>query len=272
MSAKSIAARFRIEPGKRAQLDRRDPGDLKTFPNRKAAEKQSQKDSEAIDKLQDRLYAEGKRALLVVLQGTDTGGKDGTIRHVFNSVDPLGVRVASFKTPTEEEKAHDFLWRVHRQAPGNGEIVIFNRSHYEDVLITRVHGWIDGKECARRYKHINAFEKLLAQSGTTILKFYLHISRDEQKRRLQARLDDPDKQWKFRLADLDERKRWDDYTAAYEDALAATSTDCAPWFVVPADSKTSRNVFISKVLVKTLEDLKLRYPQSQENLQGVVVE
>ncbi len=228
--------------------------------------------SERLDELQDVFYASGKYKLLVVLQGMDTSGKDGTIRHVFNSVDPLGVHVVSFKAPTEEEKAHDFLWRIHRHAPGSGWIAIFNRSHYEDVLITRVHGWIDDKECARRYQHINAFEKLLAQNGTVIRKFYLHISPEEQKRRLEERLKNPNKQWKFRLDDLEERKHWKAYSAAYEAALLATNTEWAPWYVVPSDSKTSRNLFISRVLVETLQDLKLTYPAPEESLQGVVVE
>ena len=269
----TLTDKFRIAPGVKVSLAKYDPADKSASAGAKDKNLlQLAALSNRLDQLQDVFYASGKHKLLVVLQGMDTSGKDGTIRHVFNSVDPLGVRVASFKAPTDEEKAHDFLWRIHRQVPADGEIVIFNRSHYEDVLITCVHQWIDAKECQRRYKHIIAFEKLLAQSGTIIRKFYLHISREEQKKRLDARLSDPDKQWKFRLADLDERKHWDAYAAAYEDALAATSTDDAPWYVVPADSKTNRNLFISQVLVKTLEDLRLRYPPSGENLQGVVVD
>ena len=265
--------KFLIKPGKKVSLARYDPAD------RSASSSFKEKDireltalSARLDKLQDVFYASAKHKLLIVLQGMDTSGKDGTVRHVFNAVDPLGVRVASFKAPTEEEKSHDFLWRVHRQVPGNGEIVVFNRSHYEDVLITRVHGWIDAKECKRRYKHINAFEKVLADSGTVILKFFLHISMDEQKRRLEERLANPDKQWKFRLGDLEERKHWEDYMTAYKDAMEATSTALAPWFVVPSDSKTNRNLFISRVLVKTLNGLKLGYPPPEENLEGVVVE
>ena len=265
--------KFLVKPGKKVNLAKYDPADKSASSSFKDKDMQDLAAlSERLDKLQDVFYASGKHKLLIVLQGMDTSGKDGTIRHVFNSVDPLGVRVASFKAPTEEEKSHDFLWRIHHQAPAGSEIAIFNRSHYEDVLITRVHGWIDARECKRRYKHINAFEKMLADDDTVILKFYLHISMEEQKQRLEERLANPDKQWKFRLGDLEERKHWDDYMAAYEDALTATSTDWAPWYVVPSDSKTNRNLFISRVLVRTLERLKLSYPAPEENLEGVVVE
>jgi PPK2 family polyphosphate:nucleotide phosphotransferase len=265
--------KFLVKPGKKVDLDRFDPDDqsaASSFKEKNVQELAAL--SERLDELQDVFYASSKHKLLVVLQGMDTSGKDGTIRHVFTSVDPLGVRVASFKAPTDEEKSHDFLWRIHPHVPGNGEMAIFNRSHYEDVLITRVHDWIDAKECKRRYKHISAFEKLLADNGTVILKFFLHISTDEQKRRLEERLKIPNKQWKFRLGDLEERKRWNDYMSAYEQALEATSTEWAPWFVVPSNSKTNRNLFISRILVNSLERLKLTYPPSSEDLQGVVVE
>jgi len=265
--------KFLVKPGKKVNLAKHDPADRtasSTFSDANTRELAAL--SERLDALQDVFHASAKHSLLVVLQGMDTSGKDGTIRHVFSSVDPLGVRVTSFKVPTPDEKSRDFLWRVHREVPGAGEIAIFNRSHYEDVLVTRVHGWIDMRECKRRYKHINAFEKLLTDRGTLVLKFYLHISSEEQKRRLEERLANPDKQWKFRLGDLEERKHWDDYMTAYEDALAATSTNIAPWYIVPSDSKTNRNLFISKVLVRTLEGLKLSYPPSEENLEGVVVE
>jgi PPK2 family polyphosphate:nucleotide phosphotransferase len=264
---------FLIKPGKKVNLDRFDPSDRSAASSFKEENLQELAVlSERLDKLQEVFYASAKHKLLVVLQGMDTSGKDGTIRHVFNSIDPLGVRVAAFKAPTEEEKSHDFLWRIHRQVPSAGEIAIFNRSHYEDVLITRVHGWIDAKECKRRYKNIGTFEKLLADSGTVILKFYLHISMDEQKRRLEERLKNPDKQWKFRAGDLEERTHWGNYIAAYEAALEATSAEWAPWYVVPSNSKTNRNLFISRILVKTLERLKLSYPAPSEDLQGVVVE
>jgi PPK2 family polyphosphate:nucleotide phosphotransferase len=269
----SAMKKYLVKPGSKVVLAKSKTIDYgSTAPSKEERLQQLAVLSERLDKLQEVFYASGKHKLLIVLQGMDTSGKDGTIRQVFHSVDPLGIRVAYFKTPTEEEKSHDYLWRVHRQVPGNGEIVIFNRSHYEDVLITLVHGWIDAKECKRRYEQINAFEQLLCENGTVILKFYLHMSKDEQKRRLEERLADPDKQWKFRLGDLQERKLWNDYMRAYESAITATSSKCAPWHVVPADSKSSRNVFISSVLVETLEGLKLRYPRSQENLKGVVVD
>jgi len=263
--------KFRIKPGSRVDLSKYDPDD------RSASFATKEEDAAALsamqarlDALQDVFYAAHAHKLLVVLQGMDTSGKDGTIRHVFNSVDPLGVRVASFKVPTEEEKDHDFLWRVHRVVPGAGEIAIFNRSHYEDILVTRAHGWIDGKEAKHRIAHINAFEALLADAGTVIVKFFLHISRDEQKRRLEERIANQDKQWKFAVGDLGERKLWDRYVRAYEDALSGTSTACAPWYVVPANSKTNRNLMISRVLVKTLEKLRLEYPR-RPDLAGIVV-
>src|SRR3954462_7072357 len=209
--ARSFAARFRVEPGKRAHLNRREPGDLKAFPDRKTAEEQSVKDGEAIDSLQDRLYAEGKRALLVVLQGTDSAGKDGTIKHVFKETGSLGVVVTAFKKPSEEELAHDFLWRVHLAAPRRGFIGIFNRSHYEDVLVGRVRKLAPKAEIEARYDQINAFEKILAENGTTVLKFMLHISKKEQRERSQARFDEPRSRWKFNPSDLEDRKLWDKF-------------------------------------------------------------
>ena len=222
--AKSLAARFRIEPGKRAQLAQRDPADASAFPDRKAAEEQSTKDGAVINEWQDKLYAEGKRALLVVLQGTDTSGKDGTIRHVFNQTGPLGVVVTSFRRPSEEELAHDFLWRAHQACPRRGVIGIFNRSHYEDVLVGRVRKLAPREAIEQRYEQINAFEKTLAENGTTILKFMLHISKDEQRERLQTRLDEPHSRWKFNPDDLADRKLWDEYQAAYELMLDKCST------------------------------------------------
>ena len=208
----------------------------------------------------------------MVLQAIDTGGKDGTIRHVFDGTNPQGVKVASFKRPTPVELAHDFLWRVERQTPGNGEIAIFNRSHYEDVLVVRVHGLVPEERWRRRYDHINDFERRLADEGTTILKFFLHISKEEQRERLQARLDEPHKRWKFSRGDLKERALWDDYQAAYEAVLSRTSTEWAPWYVVPADRKWYRNLVISSALVDTLDTLDPQYPEPEEDLDGVVVE
>ncbi len=224
-----------------------------------------------LETLQELLYAEGRHKLLVVLQAMDTAGKDSTIRHVFQGVDPLGVKVASFKAPTPDELARDYLWRVHRHVPGTGEIAIFNRSHYEDVLITRVNGWIDAAECKRRYRQINDFERLLAETGTTLLKFYLHISKDEQKKRLEERRDTPEKQWKFHLGDLAVREQWDDYMEAYEAALSATSTAYAPWHVIPANNKLARNLMISRLLIEALEGLEMRYPAPEEGIAGTVI-
>ncbi|RZU02182.1 PPK2 family polyphosphate kinase [Rivibacter subsaxonicus] len=220
-----------------------------------------------VDRLQDLLHANGQAdpakgpKLLLVLQGMDTSGKDGTARAVLTRCSPLGVRVAAFKAPSEIERAHDFLWRVHAVVPRSGEIVVFNRSHYEDVLVPVVEGWIDAREQQRRLDHINAFEELLAQTGTTILKCFLHISRDEQKERLQARLDDPAKRWKFQPGDLDARAKWSDYQSAYETALAATSTKSARWHIVPADSKSQRNLMIASLVVQALRAMKLEPPK-----------
>ncbi|HCE09983.1 MAG TPA: polyphosphate kinase [Oxalobacteraceae bacterium] len=216
--------------------------------------------AQQIAALQNVFYADQSRKLLVVLQGMDTSGKDGTISGVFGKIDPLGIRSIPFKTPTAEERAHDFLWRIHRQVPAQGEIVIFNRSHYEDVLITRVHRWIDEAECKRRYAHICDFERMLAETGTVLLKFFLHLSKDEQKARLEERLADPDKHWKFDPQDLKERELWTDYQQAYAETLTATDADHAPWFVIPADSKTQRNLAIASITLEVLEGMKLAYP------------
>ncbi|HBL29626.1 MAG TPA: polyphosphate kinase [Acidobacteria bacterium] len=265
--------RYRIEPGEKVDLSRHPPGDTAGAKDgREAAEEKALELNERLEVLQERLWAEQKHAVLVVLQGMDTSGKDGVIRKVFEGVNPLGVRVAAFKAPTEEELAHDFLWRVHSRVPGRGEIVIFNRSHYEDVLVPRVRQLVPEKVWKARYGQINDFEKLLAETGTTILKFFLHISKDEQKERLQERLDDPEKRWKFRKGDLDDRALWDDYTKAYEALLSRTSTRHAPWWVIPADKKWYRDLVIGSVLVEALEKLDIRRPEPREDLTGVVVE
>jgi PPK2 family polyphosphate:nucleotide phosphotransferase len=265
--------KYRIKPGSKVDLKAWDPDDKSASPGSGGSdEKRLNKVAARIDELQELLYAEAKRGVLVVLQGMDTSGKDGTIRHVFREVDPLGVRAVRFKAPTEDELAHDFLWRVHSHAPAKGELVIFNRSHYEDVLVVRVHKLITDAECKRRYELINAFERLLVDNSTVILKFYLHISRDEQRKRLQDRVDNPKKQWKFSMNDLAERSLWPDYMKAYADALAATSTELAPWYVVPSNSKKNRNLFISSVLLETLEGLKMHYPRPKQKLDGIVVE
>jgi PPK2 family polyphosphate:nucleotide phosphotransferase len=251
----------RVKPDTRVKLSQWDADDTGIIAKDKSdAREQLDEYRARLETLQELLYAEGKHKLLVVLQAMDTAGKDSTIRHVFQGVDPLGVKVACFRAPTPYELARDYLWRVHHHVPGAGEIAIFNRSHYEDVLITRVNGWIDADECKRRYRQINDFERMLAETGTTILKFYLHITKDEQKKRLEERRDTPEKQWKFQPGDLPVRAQWDDYMEAYEDAMSATSTKHALWHVVPANSKLARNVMVSKLLIEALEDLKMRYP------------
>jgi PPK2 family polyphosphate:nucleotide phosphotransferase len=219
---------------------------------------------ELLDKvsdLQTMLYAQRKHKVLLVLQGMDTSGKDGAIRTLYSKVHPVGLRAEAFKAPTPLEAGYDYLWRVHRYVPAKGEMVVFNRSHYEEVLVTRVLKQIDGKECRRRYAQIRDFERMLAETGTTILKVFLHISKDEQRQRLQARLDNPKKQWKFDPSDIEQRKKWRTFQRAYEDAIRATDADHAPWYVVPADSKPHRDVAIASLLLETLESLKLRWPQ-----------
>ena len=224
-----------------------------------------------LDALQNVLHAEGRRKVLLVLQGMDTSGKDGTIRWVFSRTSPLGVRVAAFKAPTEEEKARDFLWRCHSVVPRAGELAVWNRSHYEDVLVPVVEGWIDKTTTAQRYAQINDFERLLTETGTVMVKCMLHIGRDEQRERLQDRLDTPDKQWKFSTGDLTVREKWDAYQRAYDKALAATSTAAAPWYVVPANSKPHRNLMIAQLLVKTLKSMKLKAPPADPALKGIVI-
>jgi PPK2 family polyphosphate:nucleotide phosphotransferase len=265
--------RYRVEPGGRVDLSRIDAGDTSAFPDGKSGTKEAfAKLNGRLEELQEMLWAEGKHKVLVVLQGMDTSGKDGTISHVFDGVNPLGVRVASFKAPTPEELGHDFLWRVHPKVPGRGEMVIFNRSHYEDVLVARVLELVPRAVWEPRYEQIVNFEKVLADTGTTILKFFLHIDADEQRERFQARVDDPTKRWKFNPGDLDTRKLWRSYTEAYEDALSRTSTDFAPWYVVPANKKWYRNLVVATVLVEALEGLGMTYPPGPPGLDGLVLE
>jgi PPK2 family polyphosphate:nucleotide phosphotransferase len=255
-----LKTRFLVVPGNGFKLSKADPADASAFPDRKEAEKQSVKDGEAIDALQDALYAESKHALLVILQGIDTAGKDGTVRHVFHSTGPLGVTVTPFGKPTDLELAHDFLWRAHMACPRRGTIGIFNRSHYEDVLVGLVRKLAPKDVVLQRYEQINAFEKMLTENGTTILKFMLHISKKEQGERLQARLDEPQSRWKWNAGDLDDRKLWDEYQAAYETMLKKCSTPWAPWHVIPADRKWARNAAIASIVRSTLEDMKPAYP------------
>ncbi len=227
--------------------------------------------AEELDGLQNLFYADGRHKLLVVLQGTDTSGKDGTVRGVFARTSPLGVHTVGWKAPTEDERDHDYLWRIHQKAPGAGEMMIFNRSHYEDVLVPVVNGWITPQQTLQRYQHINDFERLLAETGTVILKFMLHITNEEQRKRLQERVDDPEKHWKFSLGDIEVRKQWDDYQSAYEAFLNATSTPWAPWTVVPADSKTHRNLMIATIVRDTLKALELRFPPEDPKLTGLKI-
>lgn len=222
--------------------------------------------------LQQMLFATRKAKVLLVLQGMDTAGKDGTLRALFSRINPMGLRGVQFKAPSLDEQAHDFLWRVHRQVPAAGEITIFNRSHYEDVLVPRVQGLIDDKECKRRYGHIRDFERMLSETGTVVIKVFLHISKDEQRERLQARLDDPDKQWKFDPNDVVQRKLWDEYQRAYEAAMEATDADHAPWYVIPADSKTHRNLLVASLLLEIMEGLKLSFPEPDPKLSKLKVE
>jgi PPK2 family polyphosphate:nucleotide phosphotransferase len=268
----SRGERFSVEPRKRANLAGRDPADASAFPDRQAAERQSKADAKAINEWQDRLYAEGKRALLVILQGTDTSGKDGTIRNVFNETGPLGVTVTAFRRPSETELAHDFLWRAHLASPRRGCIGIFNRSHYEDVLVGRVRKLAPADEIERRYDQINAFERMLTENGTVILKFMLHISRKEQGERLQDRLDKPASRWKFDPGDLEDRKLWDEYQAAYEVMLNRCSTAWAPWYVIPADRKWARNAAIAAIVRETLEAMAPDYPMPAWDPKAFTVE
>ena len=253
--------KYRVPDKGKISLKDYDPNDASLIDGNKTDGKEALlKLNKDIEFLQEKMYAEGKHRLLVILQAMDTGGKDGTIRAVFEGVNPQGVRVAAFKTPSPLELAHDYLWRVHAQAPGKGEIVIFNRSHYEDVLVVRVHNLVPEEVWSRRYRHINEFERLLVDEGTTILKFFLNVDLKEQAERFLARVEDPTKQWKFNPGDLDERERWSDYMKAYEDMLNKTSTEWAPWYVIPGNKKWYRNWLIASILRKALEDMKMEYP------------
>ena len=246
---------------------RRDKGELKELDRASTAEL-----IDRIAHLQARLYADRQQKLLVVLQGMDTSGKDGTVRTMFSRINPMGIRGVAFKAPTDNELAHDYLWRVHQQVPVKGEIAIFNRSHYEEVLITKVQGWIDNAECKRRYAQIRDFDRLLAETGTVIIKIFLHISQEEQRQRLQERLDDPDKQWKFNPEDLVQRKSWDAYQRAYEKAIRETDAPHAPWYIIPANSKTQRNLAVAGIVLETLESMKLNFPPSDSRLSSITVE
>jgi PPK2 family polyphosphate:nucleotide phosphotransferase len=264
--------KYLVDPTQKITLDHWNPNDNGGIKNGKKMTRPLFAElNQELERLQELLYAQSKHKVLIVLQATDTGGKDGTIRHVFDGVNPQGVRVASFKQPTKAELAHDFLWRAHQQAPGNGEIVIFNRSHYEDVLVVRVHNLVPRNQWQKRYEHINAFEKMLADEGTTILKFFLHVDADQQKERLQERLDRPEKNWKFSKSDLNERAYWSDYQKAFEEMLSKTSQSWAPWYVIPANRKWYRNLLISKIIVEKLQRLEMAFPDPEPGLEGLVI-
>ncbi len=262
----------RLTPGQSIRLAEIDPNGSRLCPQRKAAEKETKQLRRELIEWQRKLYSAGNQKLLIVLQAMDAGGKDGTIRKIFQGVNPQGVRVASFKAPSHRERAHDFLWRVHRDVPADGMIGVFNRSHYEDVLIVRVESLVPEEIWQARYEQINQFEKLLSETGTRILKFYLHISKDEQKKRFLQRLEDPRKHWKFSLHDIEKRKQWDDYMSAYEDALTRCTTSWAPWHVIPANQKWYRNLAILRVIVQTLRDMNPRYPPGETGLLDVTIE
>jgi len=266
---------YRVKPGSKVKLSKFDPDDTSAFKKGKGSKEEAlasmQKLSARLEALQELLWAEKKHKLLIVLQAIDAGGKDGTVRVVFNHVNPAGVQVASFGVPTEEELAHDYLWRIHQKVPKRGEIVIFNRSHYEDVLVVRVKNLVAKKVWRKRYRHIREFERMLTDEGVTILKFFLYISKQEQEIRLQERLDDSTKRWKFRKGDLEDRALWEEYMTAFEDAITQTSTEYAPWYVIPANKNWYRNWAVSKILVETLESLKMKYPQPHEDLQDIKI-
>ena len=264
--------RFRVPAGgKGFRLKDVDPGGKRGLPDRDRAEAEMADDVARIDVLQEIMFAQGKHALLCVFQALDCGGKDGTIRKVFGAVDPIGIVSTSFKAPSAVELTHDYLWRVHKAVPPRGYLGIFNRSHYEDVLIVRVHGLAPAAAIEQRYEQINAFEKQLCENGVTILKFYLHISKDEQKERLQERIDDPKKRWKFNPGDLEERAWWDHYMEAYDIALRRCSTAWAPWYVIPADRNWYRNAVVARILRQTLEGMALKYPKPTGDFSKIVV-
>jgi PPK2 family polyphosphate:nucleotide phosphotransferase len=258
---------FLVKPGSKVKLDDCDTSGKKYFnDDKESGEKDLLKYKEDISRIQEILYAEHKQRLLVVLQAMDTAGKDGTTRAVFDGVNPQGVRVAGFKAPTLPELDHDYLWRIHAETPAKGEIVLFNRSHYEDVLVVRVHNLVPEEKWRKRYRHINEFERLLSDEGTTILKFFLHIDQETQKERLLDRINVPEKNWKFNPGDIEERKLWPDYMKAYEDALSETSTDWASWYIVPGDHNWVRDMVVAGIIAETLKKMNPQYPKPVDNI------
>ncbi len=268
----TLRERLLVEPGKAVMLADWDPADKLGFTKDDEHKVALAEDIERLDELQYLMYAEDRHALLIVLQGMDASGKDGTIRHAMSAFNPQGCRVTAFKTPTPEELQHDFLWRVHRAVPGRGDIAIFNRSHYEDVLVARVRKLVSKDVWSSRYGQINQFEELLRDNGVTIVKLFLHISKEEQKARFEERLKDPTKQWKVAPGDFEDRKHWDDYLTAYEDALTRCSTDAAPWYIIPADRKWVRNLVVSRLLIEILEALEMKFPKPAFDLSDLKIE
>jgi PPK2 family polyphosphate:nucleotide phosphotransferase len=267
---KSLREQLVVSPGSKVSLAKHDPGDTFGHDKDEAAATVA-RDIDRLADLQERLWAEHKQRVLIVLQGIDASGKDGTIKHVMSGFNPLGVKVTAFGVPSEVELAHDYLWRVHQVVPASGEIAVFNRSHYEDVLVVRVHSFVDEPVWSRRFDQINAWEAMLAASGTTIIKCFLHISADEQLERFRERYEDPTKRWKFKMGDLAEREHWAEYMTAYEDVLARCSTDVAPWYIVPANRKWFRNLAIGSIVADTLEDLHPVYPERPDLPVGLVI-
>jgi PPK2 family polyphosphate:nucleotide phosphotransferase len=262
---------FLVPPDTIISLGDYDPGYIGHYGRKAEAKAGLKRNTERLQELQEVMWAEDKHALLIVLQAMDAGGKDGTIKHVMRGVNPQGCQVTSFKVPSKEELAHDYLWRIHKATPKRGYIGIFNRSHYEDVLVVRVHNLVPEAVWSKRYEQINHFEKLLADSGTKILKFFLHISKEEQKERFEARLADPAKNWKFSMGDVEERAYWDDYMRAFEDVLSKCSTPWAPWYIIPSNRKWYRNLVVSETIVETLESLDMRFPPPLPNADQIVV-
>ncbi len=261
-----------IKPGSKLKLAKFDPDFDAGISGKQAAALRLKKNLDRMAVLQHLLYAENRRGVLIVLQGIDAGGKDGTIRNVMTGLNPQGCRVVPFKVPSDLEKRHDYLWRIHKEVPEAGEMVIFNRSHYEDVLVVRVHKSIPKGVCIQRYREINEFERMLSDNGVTILKFFLFISKDEQKKRFEERINNPEKNWKFSQADVDERKYWDDYASAFEDAISHCTTTNAPWYVIPANKKWFRNLAVSEVIVEAMEAMKMHFPKPIANLSKIEFE
>ncbi len=274
MPVSGALERYRVKPGNRVDLSKIDSGEKSLFDgaNKHEFEPQFKELQDQLQKLQKILYSQNKHRILVVMQAMDTGGKDGCIKHVFSHIDPQGIHVRSFKKPSEEELSYDFLWRVHSKVPHRGQLVIFNRSHYEDIIAVRVKKIFPDEVWQRRQRHVVDFERMLAEEGTTIVKIFLHISKGEQKRRLEDRLKNPEKHWKFNPDDLADRSRWDDFMTAYEDVMASTSTEYAPWYIVPADRKWYRNLCVARIMLDTLKTLEMKLPSIDWNPQSITIE